>query len=176
VRFLFLENQALAFFDASGALPDRYIPLRLLKSFSGQEDTSLFTAKLLPELNGILRWAVEGWARLHERRRFVIPDSASGLHEAMTEQSNPLAEFLKDSYEVGEGDDFISEKDDVYSTYKIWAENRKVSKVWDKPIFFRNLNAVPGADTEWRYDPDTKKVRDAKGNPAPRRVRGLKSK
>ena len=51
-------------------------------------------------------------------------------------------------------------------------EKRPMSRPW----FFRTLNALPGIDTEYRYDFETKTSRSADGKSAPRRVRGLKLK
>ena len=55
-RFLILTNELPKLGDASGAIASRFIVLRLIQSFYGQEDLSL-TRKLLEEAPGILVWA-----------------------------------------------------------------------------------------------------------------------
>ncbi len=63
-RFLILTNELPLLPDASGALASRIVLLRTLKSFLGKEDTKLFEEKLKPEIEGIFRWALDGWQRL----------------------------------------------------------------------------------------------------------------
>ena len=68
------------------------ILLRLRESFYGREDPSL-TDKLLAELPGILRWAIEGWCRLRARGRFAQPKSAADLLSELHDISSPIGEF-----------------------------------------------------------------------------------
>ncbi len=58
VRFLIMSNETPRLPDASGALASRFIPLMMENSFYGREDHGL-TDRLLTELPGILKWAIE---------------------------------------------------------------------------------------------------------------------
>lgn len=62
-RFLILTNEVPKLTDSSGALASRFVTLILRKSFRGLGDHGL-TDKLLAEMPGILKWAIEGWDRL----------------------------------------------------------------------------------------------------------------
>jgi putative DNA primase/helicase len=66
-RFLIISNELPGFADASGAIASRFIILTLQESFLGREDHAL-TERLLKELSGILRWALEGLAELARER------------------------------------------------------------------------------------------------------------
>ena len=72
-RIMLLTNELPRLLDSSGAFASRLIVLQLRESFYGREDHELID-KLLAELPGILVWAIEGWYRLHQRRRFLQPD------------------------------------------------------------------------------------------------------
>src|SRR4029077_5286635 len=95
-RFMILTNELPALPDASGALASRIVLLRTFKSFLGNEDTTLFEAKLKPEMDGIFKWALDGWQRLRERGYFVVPDSARGLLDDFVDLSNPLSGFVNE--------------------------------------------------------------------------------
>ena len=71
-RFMLMTNELPRIEDQSGALASRFLLLTLRKSFFGHEDHDLFD-RFVPELPGILNWALDGAARLAARRRFVQP-------------------------------------------------------------------------------------------------------
>src|SRR6185295_5579784 len=81
-RFMLLTNELPRLIDASGALAGRFIVLNLQKSFYGWEDPGL-TDRLLTELPGILRWALDGYRWLTQRGYFRQPDSAREAIEAL---------------------------------------------------------------------------------------------
>ena len=58
-RFMLMTNELPRIEDVSGALASRFLVLMLTRSFFGEEDTGLFE-RLIPELPGILNWALEG--------------------------------------------------------------------------------------------------------------------
>jgi putative DNA primase/helicase len=99
-RFVLISNELPQLSDSSGALAGRMILLRLTKSFYGKEDLKLFD-RLIPELPGILIWAMEGWHRLRERGRFVQPKSGADLLESLEELSSPMIAFTRDRCELG---------------------------------------------------------------------------
>lgn len=101
-RFLILTNELPRLTDASGALASRFVLLRLPHDFRGREDHEL-TARLLPELAGILNWAIVGRARLVARGRFVQPASARQAIEALEDLGSPIGAFLRDCAVIGAG-------------------------------------------------------------------------
>lgn len=141
-RMMIISNELPRLSDSSGALVGRMILLRLTDSFYSNEDPDL-TNKLLAELPGILLWAVEGWRRLRDRRRFTQPDSAVELLGEMSNLSSPVLQFIQDCCLI---DPTHSESvADLYAAWKRWCD----SKGWNKPCteqtFGRDLlAAIPG--------------------------------
>ena len=92
-RILLITNELPRLGDASGALANRMLVLRLRQSFLGKENPRL-TDRLLGELPGILRWSIEGWQRLRERGRFAQPNSGETMLAELHELSSPVANLF----------------------------------------------------------------------------------
>jgi putative DNA primase/helicase len=118
-RLVLISNELPRLKDASGALPGRMILLRLTESFYGKEDPELL-GKLLPELPGILLWAIEGWRRLRERGRFVQPQSGVELLEQLEDLASPVGAFIRDRCVIGPGERV--EPAVLYAAWCDWCE------------------------------------------------------
>jgi P4 family phage/plasmid primase-like protien len=59
-------------------------------------DTGLFDRIWATELAGVLNRAIEGWQRLHERKRFIRPKPVIQATRRWLTYANPLAGFLAD--------------------------------------------------------------------------------
>jgi putative DNA primase/helicase len=94
-RLMFLSNELPNIGEASGALANRFLILKVRQSFLGREDLTL-ESRLLTELPGILNWAIEGWYRLRERGRFVMPQSSQNALEEMEELASPVTAFVRE--------------------------------------------------------------------------------
>lgn len=141
-RFVFLTNELPRMNDASGALAGRFVILRLIKSFYGQEDTTL-TQQLMAELPGILVWAIEGLKRLRARGHFVQPKAVSDAVQEMEDLASPVLAFVRDCCEVGVGR--RTWIDEMYEAWKRWCESDGRNTVTSKQVFGRDLAAaVPG--------------------------------
>ncbi|MGI8514507.1 MAG: phage/plasmid primase, P4 family [Acidimicrobiia bacterium] len=119
-RFTILTNEMPGFFDSSGAIASRFLVLRLVKSFYNREDPQL-TSKLLPELSGILGWALEGWTRLEARGYFIQPASSMAVIREMADLASPVGAFLRDRCIVGAG--YQITVDDFWKAWKSWCED-----------------------------------------------------
>ena len=120
------------------------IVLRLQKSFFGKEDHAL-TGKLLAELPGILRWAIEGWQRLHERGSFVQPKTGDTMRQELENLASPIGEFVRERCKVDPGKKVLVS--DLYADYKAWAEAGGRERIEDQTGFGRLLRAaVPELD------------------------------
>ncbi|HRQ73989.1 MAG TPA: phage/plasmid primase, P4 family [Phycisphaerales bacterium] len=141
-RFVFLTNELPRLNDASTALAGRFLVLRLMHSFYGQEDPIL-TDQLLAELPGILLWAIEGWKRLRQRGRFVQPASAEEAIRDLEDLASPVSAFVRERCVVGPG--HRAWIDDLYAAWKAWCEQDGRTVVTHKQTFGRDLAAaVPG--------------------------------
>jgi len=119
-RIIVYSNEMLQLAENSNALTGRMLVLTMTNSFYGKEDVTL-SDRLTEELAGIFNWAIEGHIRRTKRigQRFIQPKSAEGTLELMTELSNPLAAFMSEVVDFGDG--FEVGKDDLFACYKHWA-------------------------------------------------------
>lgn len=137
-RIALFSNELPSLHDSSGALSGRLIVLRLLNTFYGRENPRL-TDELLQERDGILLWAIEGWARLRQRGYFVQPAAGQELADQMEEISSPIAMFVKEfclvdsSYEITVAD--------LYRGWRFWCD-QKGRKAGNEQVFGRNLAAA----------------------------------
>lgn len=120
VRFVIISNEIPRIGDASGALSGRFILLKMHHSFFGREDTGLYN-RLLPELSGILNWALDGWARLAERGYFKIPASSAEAIQELEDLSNPVGVFVRERCEVGPK--YKVPTDDMHQEYQAWCHS-----------------------------------------------------
>jgi putative DNA primase/helicase len=144
-RFVVLTNELPRLADVSGALASRFVVFALIKSFYGQEDAAL-TGKLIVELPGILKWAIEGRDRLTKRGHFVQPASGKQAVQEMADLGSPMGAFLRDRCEVGEG--YEVEVDKLYVAWTAWCNQQHRDHPGTVQMFGRDLRtAVPGLDT-----------------------------
>jgi putative DNA primase/helicase len=138
-RFVFLTNELPKLSDASGALPSRFLFLKLTESFYGREDTGL-TERLTGELPGILLWAVEGSRRLRARGRFVQPAAGAEAVEELERLASPMLAFVADRCRVGP--DERVPVDALYAAWRGWcvADGRTLPTT--KTLFGRDLAAA----------------------------------
>lgn len=141
-RFVFLTNELPRMTDASGALPSRFLFLRLVNSFYGREDVGL-TGRLMAERPGILLWAIEGLKRLRARGHFVQPESGAEAVDELERLSSPVKAFVADVCEVAPGRRIWV--DDLYKAFVLWCQRDGQQTPPRKQMFGRDLSAAfPG--------------------------------
>jgi putative DNA primase/helicase len=159
-RFVILTNELPKLNDPSGALVGRFVVLRLIKSWFGQEDHNL-TAKLLSELPGILLWAIEGWQRLNHRGRFVQPATASQLIDDLEDLGSPIGAFLRDCCEVRPGCNVSTL--DLYDRWKQWCEDAGRRDGGTRQLFGRDLRAAVPTITQTQPRSEDGRIRMYEG-------------
>lgn len=138
-RFVVLTNETPQLGDASGALAGRFITLGLRQSFYGKEDPTL-SARLVAELPGILRWALEGLDRLRQRGYFVQPESGKEDMEEMAALNSPIATFVDEVCELGP--EFNTPVKELYEAWRHWCSTQGRVNAWNKDVFVKNLRAA----------------------------------
>jgi putative DNA primase/helicase len=153
-RFLVISNELPRFGDASGAIANRFVVLML--SWLGRENSAL-TAELLPELPGILNWALQGLVRLEQNGgRFTESASAVDAIVALQDLVSPVAAFVRDRCERGA---FEMPCSDLYDAWKVWAEDNG-HRAGSGQSFGRDLRAVtPGLGVVRPRDGDARSRR-----------------
>jgi putative DNA primase/helicase len=137
-RFVILTNELPKFRDSSGAIATRLLILKMTNSFLGREDHTLFD-KLLPELDGILAWALEGLDRLTRNGHFTVPQSSRDSAALMMDMASPVSAFVRER--CVRGPDAWVRRDDLYTTWKAWCEDSG-HQPGAKSSFGRDLRAV----------------------------------
>lgn len=144
-RLVILTNELPRLADSSGALAGRFVTLTMSKSWYGQEDHYLLD-RILPELPGILNWALVGLDRLRERGRFVIPASSAQAVQELEDLGSPVGAFLRECCVIEPG----AEVDigTLYLSWKRWCEDRGQEHTTTQQVFGRDLRAaVAGLET-----------------------------
>lgn len=159
-RVLLIANELPKLYDVSGALASRFVILALTRSFLGEEDTGL-EGKLLAELPGILRWAIEGREKLLEDGKFIVPAASARAAKHLQAISSPLLVFLEECCELAPAAQV--EVDHLYQRYVAWCEanGREPS---NKQMLGRDLNTLhPELGLRQVTRPDKKRVRVYEG-------------
>ncbi|MFZ5446992.1 MAG: phage/plasmid primase, P4 family [Myxococcota bacterium] len=138
-RFLLLSNELPAFLDASGALPSRFILVRLTESFLGREDRGL-EGRLLSELPGILLWALDGLDRLRKRGYLRQPASAGEFVRQLAELASPIKAFAEERCVVAPGASVDVAA--LFEAWRAWSFEHGREHPGSKQIFGRNLTAA----------------------------------
>jgi putative DNA primase/helicase len=160
-RFVVLTNELPRLTDASGALAGRFIIMQMTRSFYGHEDLGL-TDRLLPELPGILNWAIAGLDRLNARGFFVQPDSAQQAIEELEDLASPVGAFVKACCLVGP--EHSVGCDNLYAQWTIWCSDQHRNAVGTKTSFGRDLRAATLALAIHQVRmPDGERVREYQG-------------
>lgn len=124
VKYIFSTNRMPTFADYDNAIVRRisFIPFR--RHFKPAERDTRLIDKLIRELPGIIRWAIEGARRLIANN-FVFSDSKFSedvLQEFQVKLSAPVS-FVTEHYERDYGDGFVG-IENLYEEYKEWCSKR----------------------------------------------------
>jgi putative DNA primase/helicase len=142
IRFIILTNELPKIEDSSATLASRFIILPLTKSFYAREDHGLFD-RLIPELPGILLWALEGRQRLLKRRRFIQPKSSTELIQQFEDLGSPVRAFVRDKCVTGSKNQ--EEARLFFEAWKTWCIQNGRDRPGTVQIFGKNLHScVPG--------------------------------
>jgi putative DNA primase/helicase len=155
-KLMILNNELPPFAEASGALANRMILLRLTESFLGKEDRNL-TDKLLAERSSILLWAIQGWKRLYDRGHFIQPASGKELLQELEDLTSPVGAFVKECCQLGPG--FQVRRQELFKAYQGWAKANGRNYIDHIATFAKNLRAVLPALGSAQKTDSGKKVR-----------------
>jgi putative DNA primase/helicase len=137
-RLMIVSNELPRLTDASRAMSSRLLLLCLKKSFLGREDHNLMN-KLVPELPGILVWALAGLRRLRERGHFIQPKASQEMVQVMEDLASPISAFVHETCEIEAGAEVAAR-----SLYQYWAQwcQDTGRQPGTEQMFGRNLQAA----------------------------------
>lgn len=143
-RVMLLTNELPKLTDASGALANRFLILRLKKSFLGEEDMGL-EQRLLAELPAILLWAIDGWKRLRDRGRFSMPATSTAAIRELDELGSPVTAFARECLSFQPG--ARTECKTLYKTWCDWCTAQGRERPGSQQSFSRDFGAAfPAVD------------------------------
>ncbi len=145
-RFLICTNDAAVHGeDAAGAVADRTLAVRFVKSFRDAEDPEL-EQQLRTELPGILNWALDGYDDLAATGRFSTTTESRDFAQTSREAASPLLAWLKETCDVGP--DYRCGCNTAFNSWRWWAAANDVQTTNSRSTFARNLKAaLPGCET-----------------------------
>lgn len=138
-RFVVSSNELPRLTENSGALFTRFIVLKFDETFIGNEDIELET-KLTPEIPHILRWSIDGWARLAERKRFLQPANGQQAVDDFLHLSSPIQHFLSEGADIEPS--YSTDTRALYNAYRTWCQYQGRENIGDMSNFIRNLKAA----------------------------------
>jgi putative DNA primase/helicase len=95
---------------------------------------------MLPELPGILNWAIEGLKRLRSRGHFLQPASSQDAITEMEDLASPVGAFVRDYCDVAPGKTIPSTE--LFEAWKSWCKSQGREHAGTIQIFGRDLRAA----------------------------------
>ncbi|MGQ7959894.1 phage/plasmid primase, P4 family [Pseudomonas sp. SP16.1] len=139
VRLVICTNELPKIVDDSNALSSRFVVLRMVRSFLGEEDLGL-ADRLLKELPAILNTSLEGLARLKARGAFRQPASALELVQELENLASPVAAFLRDRCVVSPGAQVECER--LFGAWKFYCAGQGRHHMGTSASFGASLRAA----------------------------------
>lgn len=120
-RLMVCSNELPRLQDTTGALPNRYLVLPMVKSFLGEEDKNL-EKEIMAELPGIVLWAIAGFHKLAAAGKISQPKAGQERLNVLEDLCSPILAFFREFYtETGDVADKIP-ADDLQREWKEWCE------------------------------------------------------
>lgn len=129
--------------DFSDALFRRAIILQFNRVFTVDEQDPLLKKKLLSELPGILRMALQAYATALVNG-FTMPQSSQIAKTEWKLEADPVAQFIDDMCDVN-ADHRISNTD-IYNAFKAWARENGISQALSQKALKQRLKLLGYGD------------------------------
>jgi putative DNA primase/helicase len=172
--FLLMANEFPQFDDSATAFVERFEIIKLKESFAGREDTTL-KDRLLEELPGIFKWALDGLKLLGDGK-LTKPASSNDATREFEETTAPVLGWVR---ECAESDsEAITTTDDLHDSYVDWfhevgsdagTPTKDGHKPWTKAWLARHLTRADAAYTAVKFIPEG-------GSAQVRGIRGIRLK
>ena len=132
--------------DKSHGLYRRILPIKFRHRFKSEDSDPYIVDKWRAELPGIFQWSLVGLRRLLDRGGFEDSPTTKAVLAEYKDMNDVLRLFVKECCITGEGQWVSRER--LFARYESWHEDAKLSKLFDKPHFFRKLYDMDGMKIE----------------------------
>jgi P4 family phage/plasmid primase-like protien len=140
-RFVMTSNVHAATPDTSGGFERRFLQIDWKHVIpEGERDYEL-AKKLMAELPGVFRWAVEGYQRLHERGHFAHTQASREATRELMRHRSSVKEFLNDTGWMeffppnqqmdDRGDELWVTTEEIYDHYREWCDYHGVNAYYE---------------------------------------------
>jgi len=139
-KFLFSTNEIPKFPDAGIAIKERLIFIPFNTYIPPEDRIPNFHLLLLPELPGVIKWALEGLKRLNKTNTFTkAPLSQELMDEFELTVSSPLM-FFNEVYKLSQSKEKTAfvQGQDLYNHYSDWCRNSN-KKPFAKNNFYKAI-------------------------------------
>jgi putative DNA primase/helicase len=137
-RIMLLSNELPQLRDASGVIANRFMILKMTRSWLHKEDLEL-ASKLRSELPGILNWSLAGLDDLNAKGKFSIPASSQEEMIAMQDLASPTSAFVREMCIVAPS--AWCARNAMYAAYRRWCDDNGHTPA-AKAVFGRDMRAV----------------------------------
>ncbi|MDC1101380.1 phage/plasmid primase, P4 family [Pseudomonadales bacterium] len=127
--------------DFSDALFRRACVITFTNKFEGSRRDPLLKEKLVGELPGVFRMALEGLAGVILRGQFTEPASMLEASRDWRQEADQVAQFVEDCCHIGPGD---TSKKIVYENYRAWATENGISRALSHRSFTTRVRQIRG--------------------------------
>lgn len=123
-RFVITTNNDLKFSDRSAAAWRRIliVPFRHTVPVERRLSEEDMMARLLPEMSGILNWALDGLSMLETLGQFRDTDETRLQLDELKRDSNPVAQWAEETVVYDPQYAGFLTTHEAYSSYKLWAK------------------------------------------------------
>lgn len=139
-RFVMTSNVVAATPDTSGGFERRFLQIDWKNVIPEEKRDYELAEKLLAELPGVFRWAVEGYQRLHERGRFAHTAASRAATKELMRNRASVKEFLHDpewlQWHPSNDMDYWTSTDDLYDHYLEWCDYHGVNAYYESANTF----------------------------------------
>jgi len=149
-KHIFCVNEMPRFKDRSFAMRRRVLIVPFAATFTGKHRDPDLRDKLMDELPGILKWAIDGLRELLDARRedkhvdIVRAESVIAMEDEFAKAQNPVLSFVADNCDL-ESESHRTERKKLYAEYQRWHFDNIGEKPLQKATFFERLRTnYPG--------------------------------
>ncbi len=147
-RFVMESNVVAHTPDTSGGFERRFLQVDWRNVVPLEDRDYGLVKKLVSESDGILRWAVAGFQRLHARGRFAPTVESQEATAELLRHRDQVGSWARDNWvETGPAEKYILTID-LYQSWRAWCEEHDVRPFTDDPHVF--AREVSRKRPEWR--------------------------
>jgi putative DNA primase/helicase len=142
-RVVFSANRLPSFTDSTYGLSRRLVLIPFMEQVSPDRIDAQLGQKLLSELPGIFKWAVDGLRSLRRRGAFLQPAASQRLLDRSRRHADPIVYFLRETYQRDAS--AMVTVQELRRDYNAYAERCMLPTIKDSVMGMKLLEAFPDA-------------------------------